>query len=178
MFDVDDLKTITRQLVIESDKFTDTKKVKLIKFIDESAEEEHLNVILSDSDYLGECEDNFLNEISVTMVGGKIIVWGPGGITSISTLGAAAIAAALIIGSNKIYKTFFSKSAKACNHFSVGSDQRKQCENKFKKQAFKEQIKILTASKAECKKSKDVAKCSKKVDEKIKKLKSKLSALG
>ncbi len=89
-------------------------------------------------------------------------------------LAAAALAAAAIAASAKIYKRFFSQSAKACAGKS-GAD-KTNCMNQFKAKAQQAKVKALSQSIAHCSKTKNPTKCKNKIETKLKAEKAKLGA--
>jgi len=153
---LDDFKSLTRYLVIESKNLSDSKKLSLVKFIEE-ANEDHLRVILSDEDYVGLEEEDilFLEQVD----------WGAS---------AAGLVMALIVlkSAHYIYKNLVAWSQKACKD-KVGPEKEK-CLRNFKIKALKAQIQALKKGKAKCKRTKSPEKCVHKIDMKIQKLKNKL----
>jgi Arc/MetJ-type ribon-helix-helix transcriptional regulator len=88
-------------------------------------------------------------------------------------IGAAALAALALYASYKVYKRFFSQSAKACRGKS--GPERNQCLADFKKKALMAQIKDLQSATAGCSKTKNPAKCKAAIDKKIANLKMKIA---
>lgn len=91
------------------------------------------------------------------------------------TMAGGALAALLLLGAYKTYKTNFTQAAKACANFK-GED-RDKCMRKYKINAMEAQIMALKTSLDKCKKSKDPSSCNKKVNEKIIKIKKELMDL-
>jgi len=84
----------------------------------------------------------------------------------------AVVVAAIIAGSYMVYKRFFSKAAKACKGKSGG--ERKTCLQTFKNNAVKAQMSALNSGMGKCAKTKNPTKCKLKVQNKIKRLQSKI----
>jgi len=82
--------------------------------------------------------------------------------------GGLALATALIYGSYEVYKRYLSAAAKACAHRS-GND-RKECIDRYRSNARKEQIKKLHSHLQDCQKSKDPMSCKKTILIKIQKI--------
>ena len=83
-------------------------------------------------------------------------------------VGGAVAAAALIAASVLVYKRFMSKAARSCK----GSGAEKTaCMRRFKIDAKKKQIGILTSSMPKCKNTKNPEKCTNKIKTKINLLK-------
>jgi len=194
----DFLKEVVIDLVLESTKLNDSKKTKLIKFVRDQAEIGHLNIILTDSDYLGLTESDFiflsespLSDLTSDMdklsgfekglKQGSDIGWEQGQkagmVKGAGAVAAAVVAAAIIAYAYKYYKNNINKMGKACKQWSSGSKQRLDCEKKFKTMALQTQIKTLSKGKSKCKQSKNPKTCSAKVDAKIANLKVKLAKL-
>lgn len=159
MANLDELKSLTRYLVIESENLSDDKKLSLVKFIEE-ANENHLRVILSDEDYVGLEEEDilFLEQVD----------WG-------ASVGGLVLALIVLKSAHYIYQNLLSRAQKACEG-KVGQE-KKECLRNFKIGALKAQIQALEKGKVKCKKSKDPKACVSKINEKIKKVKVKLSKI-
>jgi len=87
-------------------------------------------------------------------------------------LAAGVVAAAIIVGSYKIYKDYLSKAARACSkHKGL---KKKECIATYKKGATQKRIGYLTSRGIKCGKSKNPDKCKAKVHKELAKLKKKL----
>jgi len=86
-------------------------------------------------------------------------------------LGGTALAALLAYGASKIYKSYFSKAAKAC----AGQGDKAGCMAKYKATAIKAQIADLSKAASACAKSKNPDKCKASIAAKINKLKAKMA---
>jgi hypothetical protein len=82
--------------------------------------------------------------------------------------GGLALATALIYGSYEVYKRYLSAAAKACAHRS--GNERKDCVDRYRSNARREQIKKLHHSLQDCQKSKDPISCKKTILIKIQKI--------
>jgi hypothetical protein len=174
---LEDYKSITRQLVLESSNITNSKKLSLVDFIEE-AEENHLDVILSDPDYVGLTENDKEYIMKALRHGYERGLEHGSEATSdkyLSGIGGFVAGVALVTASYQVYKRFFSKAAKSCQGLS--SVEKTSCMNKFKRDGIKAQISMLEKNKPKCSETKDPSKCKKKVDDKIRKLKAKLGEL-
>jgi hypothetical protein len=89
--------------------------------------------------------------------------------------GSAAIVALIFVVAHRAYKRFLSKAAKACNH--LGGIEKTNCMSKYKIEATKKKIEDLRTGKQSCQHTKNSSKCEDKIDNKIKKLQSKLGIL-
>jgi len=85
------------------------------------------------------------------------------------TAAGIAVAGAGLLAAYKIYKSFFSKAARACSGKS--GDEKKACMAQYRLRALRAQIAALTKAKSSCKGD---AKCIAKLDAKITKLKAKM----
>jgi hypothetical protein len=79
--------------------------------------------------------------------------------------GGLALATTLIYGSYQVYKHYLSAAAKACAHRS--GNERKDCIDRYRTNARKEQIKKLQHHLQDCIKSKDPLNCKKIILRKI-----------
>lgn len=91
-------------------------------------------------------------------------------------IATAATAALVAYAAYKIYKNFFSKAAKSCRN--LGGEKKQVCMFKFRKLAYREQIKSLGIGKQACLKTKNPKKCGAKIDRKIHKVRMKLAKSG
>ena len=115
------------------------------------------------------------NPIYATQLGNKLIVaLGPEHQAALVIAGAV-LAAKLLQGSYRFYKDYMTKYGRQCRDFEHDSSGRERCLLRVKIKALESQAAILSNSKGECKKSKDTEKCVKYVNEKIFKIKSKIT---
>jgi hypothetical protein len=91
--------------------------------------------------------------------------------TAGNVIKAGVIAAAVIAAGVLAYKKYLSKAARTCQ----GRTDKEKCMAKYKQDAIKAQMKILSSNKSKCSKTKNPAKCAAKIDQKISSLKVKLS---
>jgi len=82
----------------------------------------------------------------------------------------AIVVAAIITASIVLYKKYMSKAARACR----GNEDKSRCIIQYKMKAYSEQIKKLKKDAAICKKSKNPAKCSNKIKNKINSISQKI----
>jgi len=94
---------------------------------------------------------------------------------STTGLAAATVAAIFLFLAVKYLKNRLSAANKACKKFK--GQEKKQCIAKYKIDIIKGQIAILKKGLAQCKKTKDPAKCQKKIMKKINKLQAKQASL-
>jgi len=106
---------------------------------------------------------------SATSIAAKAKLFATSGVGM--ALGGTALAALLAYGASKIYKSYFSKAAKACS----GQGDKAGCMAKYKASAVKAQIADLSKSASACSKSKNPEKCKASIIAKINKLKSKIA---
>lgn len=171
----DNYKMITKQLVLASSNISETKKLKLVNFIEE-AEEKHLDVILSDSNYIGlsESDIKFIKVIykDLPFDYKKLVQFQEDKQYIITEF---VLTVALITLGYKIYKKFLSKAARTCKKFS--GMKKTKCINEFKKDGIKAQISVLERGKSSCSKTRNPSACKVKIKEKVKKLKLKLKTM-
>jgi len=91
---------------------------------------------------------------------------------AVAALGAAGIATLAIMLSRSLYKNHLSAASRACSQFK-GAD-KDQCMSKVRKQGISNSISALESSKSQCKGSSDPALCTKRINERIGKLKAKM----
>jgi len=199
--DLQTLKLFSGHYVNESDNLTSSEKLHLIGFIREADKNEVLSLlvtgrvddVLTEQENLNETElfiENLLEIPKLTKPVYKVpkghARYGPMG-TSVpsyvktgptgagkatAAVAAAAVAAAIITAGVLAYKRFFSKAAKACKGKSGG--ERKTCLQTFKNNAVIAQMSVLKSGLGKCAKTKNPTKCKLKVQNKIKRLQSKI----
>jgi hypothetical protein len=97
---------------------------------------------------------------------GEYISQNPGTAAGIAVGAAAAVAAGVMA-----YKRFFSKGAKACKN----APDRPKCMKELKIKAMGARIQAMNAGKAKCANTKNPAKCTAKIDQKIAATKTKMA---
>lgn len=125
--------------------------------------------------------EGIIPEVTVDMVGDRMLVTlgkqGQAAVGAAAVLGTVYLVAKLLAGSVKFYKDRISRYGKQCKDFKHGSPGRVKCERRVKAKALYDRAKLLSNSKQECKKTKDPAKCSQKLDQKVNELKMKASQI-
>ena len=163
----------------EHDDLLGEEKIALMEWVKEADENELLYLLASGEvkdgatieevdhllEYFGESGYSFRDKVEMFFARGLI----PDSAKPWAIMGIAAIAAA---AGMLAYRKKFSPAAKACAS-REGTD-KKACVNKFKIDAQKAKIAVMTKGLAACGKTKDPAKCKAKLQAKIAKEKAKL----
>jgi len=115
--------------------------------------------------------DKYLNEIQ-EVVGSYQLGW-EAGVRGVM-IGAAFWGAVTTLAL-KHYKQHMSKAAKGCAH--KEGIEKKSCIIKFKREALKKQILVFNSAKSKCAQAKNSEECTRKLGNKINKIKAKLGEL-
>ena len=197
-----DIQYFAAHYVMFKDNLTQNEKIQVIEWIKTSADDKIKSLLIrGDYDYHQEAVEQF-NEVfhllnETTSVGkilsmidsgnatsGELISnlvnlkyqgWHLGAKAARQQMGAAAIAAVVLVIAYKAYKRFYSKAAKACA--GKKGDIKTSCMNKFKREALKSQMITLQKGTAACRKTKDPNKCKNRIQTKLRSIKVKLGTI-
>ncbi len=174
------LKIFALEYIKEQDNLTKDDKLQLAYFVRDSNDSQVESLLLGGTMLSEEEANKFLGEAIDPSMLGNLIRGGPDLASQAASLGQAAIlqsaavvAAGIIAAGFIVYRNYFSKIGKKCRDYQ--GVPKKLCLATVRGSATSKHIQKLQASKKLCSKSKDPAKCSNKVDQKIEKLKSKLN---
>jgi gas vesicle protein len=181
---LNNLKILTFSYIAEHDRLTKDEKLQLGEFVKEANKDQVLNLLITGYPQSKSISEKFVKEneelvseliepaFKLLRVGDHFVAHFTSG--DVVAVGGIVLAAALTAAAAGLYANYIDKFGKKCRDFAGFSDGQSWCLHKVRADAYNKQIKTLSSSVKECKKTKNPTKCVSKIKEKIIKLTKKM----